>query len=123
MRSGKSRGHFLLEAAQEQRAQFGERRRRAMRCSSPRFRRAARISRGTFAGAQIARLDEIDDAPEVQQPVLQRRAGQGQMLVGLQLFDRLGDLRVGILDELGLVQMTARKENFCNASKSRRSKA
>ena len=54
--------------------------------------------------AQIARLDEIHDAPQVEQAVFERRAGEGQAMVGFQLFDRLRDLRARVLDELGFVE-------------------
>ena len=54
--------------------------------------------------AQITRLNEIHDAPEVEQAVFQRRAGQREALVGAKLFDRLGDLRGGVFNELSLVE-------------------
>ncbi len=54
--------------------------------------------------AEIAGLDKIHDAPQIQQPVFQRRAGERQLVLGLQLLHRLRDLRAGIFDELRLVQ-------------------
>ena len=54
--------------------------------------------------AEIVGLHEIYDAPEVEHPVLDRRAGQGQLVVGLELLDRLGHLRAGVLDELRLIE-------------------
>src|SRR6185436_9816253 len=39
--------------------------------------------------AQVIGLDEIDDAPKVEQSILQRRARQRQAVFGLQLFYRL----------------------------------
>ena len=57
-----------------------------------------------FLVAEVTGLDEIHDAPQIEQPVFQRRAGQRQAVLGLQLLDRLGDLRAGVLDELRLVQ-------------------
>ena len=54
--------------------------------------------------AQIAGLDKIDDAPEVEQAVFQRRAGDGQAAFSFELFDGLGDLGVGVFDELGFVE-------------------
>ena len=57
-----------------------------------------------FLVAEVAGLDEIHDAPQIEQPVFQRRAGERQAVLGLQLLDRLRDLRAGILDELRLVQ-------------------
>ena len=57
-----------------------------------------------FLVAEVAGLDEVGDAPEIHQPVLQRRAGEGEALVGLELFDGLGDLRGRVLDELRFVE-------------------
>ena len=36
---------------------------------------------------KVARLNEINDAPQIEQAILQRRAGQRQTLIRLQLFD------------------------------------
>ena len=54
--------------------------------------------------AEVAGLDEIHDAPQVEQAVFERRAGQSEALIGAELFDRLSDLGGGIFDELGLVE-------------------
>ncbi len=54
--------------------------------------------------AEVAGLDEIHDAPQIQQAVFQRRAGERQPVLGLHLLDRARNLRAGILDELRLVQ-------------------
>ena len=40
-----------------------------------------------FLVAEVTGLDEIGDAPQVHEPVFQRRACKGQALVGLELFD------------------------------------
>ena len=65
-----------------------------------------------FLVAEIAGLDEIHDAPQIQQPVFQRRAGERQAVLGLELLDRLRDLRAGILDELRLVQNHRAEREF-----------
>ena len=54
--------------------------------------------------AEVAGLDEVDDAPEIEQAVFERGAGEGEALLGLELLDALGDLGAGVLDELGLVE-------------------
>ena len=54
--------------------------------------------------AKIVGLDKIYDAPQIEHAVLDRRAGQRQLVVGLKFLDRLGHLRAGILDELRLVE-------------------
>ena len=57
-----------------------------------------------FLRAEITGLHEIHDAPQIEQPIFQRRAGERQAMLGLQLLDRLRDLRAGILDELRFVE-------------------
>ena len=57
-----------------------------------------------FLVAEVAGLDEIHDAPQIEQPVFQRGAGERDFIFALQLLDRLRDLRTGIFDELRLVQ-------------------
>lgn len=37
--------------------------------------------------AEIAGVDEIDDAPKVEQPVFEGRSGEGEAVIGAQLFD------------------------------------
>ncbi len=99
----------FLQSAQQQRTQF--RRQSSPRNSLFRF--------GIFAAlrfvsveellliTKIAGLDEIHDAPQIEQAIFERRAGQRDFIFALQLLDRLRDLRAGILDELRLV------ENHC----------
>ena len=53
---------------------------------------------------EIAGLDEIHDTPEIEQPVFQRRAREGETLIGSKLFHRLRHLRGRVLDELRLVE-------------------
>ena len=54
--------------------------------------------------AEVAGLYEIHDAPQIEQPVFQRRAGEREALVGLDLLHGLRDLRVRVLDELRFVE-------------------
>ena len=49
-------------------------------------------------------MDEFHDAPEIEQPVFQRRAGQRELVVGLERLGRAGDHRLGIFDVLRLVE-------------------
>ncbi len=53
--------------------------------------------------------EEIKDAPQLREPVLNRGAGQGIAMIRLNQLDRLGGRRPGILDILGLIQDTAGK--------------
>ncbi len=99
-------GDVLFQAAQQQRTQLG---------GKP-FARDALDGLGVFAAfrlvgfeemflvAEVAGLDEIHDAPQIEQPVFQRRAGERDFVLALQLLHRLRDLRAGILDELRLVE-------------------
>src|ERR1051325_992970 len=57
-----------------------------------------------FLVAEIGGLDEIDDAPKIEQGVFERRAGEGKPMLRFQLLDGLSDLRARILDELSLVE-------------------
>ena len=47
--------------------------------------------------SQQSGIDEVEDRPEVAEPVLDRRAGQGDARVGLELLDRLVCLAAGFL--------------------------
>ena len=53
-----------------------------------------------FLVAQVAGLDEIHDAPQVQQPVLERRTRERQTVFRLDLLHRLRDLGARILNDL-----------------------
>ena len=58
---------------------------------------------------EVVGLHEINDAPEVEHSVLDRGAGQGQLVVGLELLNRLSHLRAGVLDELRLIKHNGTK--------------
>ena len=58
--------------------------------------------------AQQAGVEELHDRPQVADVVLDRRAGQGDAVVGREGPRRLGLLGLGVLDVLGLVQDHAR---------------
>ena len=49
-------------------------------------------------------IDEVEDRPQVAEPVLDRRAGERDARVGLELLDGPGLLGAGILDRLRLVE-------------------
>ena len=66
--------------------------------------------------AQVARLDEINNAPKIQQAIFQRRSGQRQAVLGLQLLNRLGDLRPGVLDKLRFVENHRAEREFLQLS-------
>ncbi len=57
-----------------------------------------------FLRAEITGLDEIHDAPQIEQAIFQRRAGEREALIGFQLLHRLRDLRRRVLDELRFVE-------------------
>src|SRR5205814_7422985 len=56
--------------------------------------------RELFLVPEIARLNEIRNAPEIQQAILERSAREGQSMFRFQLFYGLSDLGCGILAEL-----------------------
>ena len=49
-------------------------------------------------------VDELDDRVQLFQPVLQRRAGQHDGVLRVELLDALGGARLPVLDPLGLVE-------------------
>src|SRR5204863_1984904 len=53
---------------------------------------------------EITRLNEIHDAPEIEQPVFERRASQREALIRAKLLDRESHLGRWILDELRFVE-------------------
>ena len=96
---------IFLHAPQQQRPQF--RREPSSRDALGRFGiLATRLVsfRELFLIAEITGLDEISDAPEVQQSIFQGCARQRQPVLGLELLHRLRDLCSGIFDELRFVQ-------------------
>jgi hypothetical protein len=62
--------------------------------------------------AEIGRLDEINDAPEVEESVFERSASESETLSGAKLFDGEGDLGAGIFNELGFVQNNGLEGEF-----------
>ena len=66
--------------------------------------------------AQIAGLYEIDNAPEIEQAVFERSAGESQTLACLQLFHRLSDLGGRIFNELRFVQDDRLEIEFLQSS-------
>ena len=54
--------------------------------------------------AEHARVQELEDRPELAQVVLDRRAAHGQLVAAAQQPGGLGRLAVGVLDRLGLVE-------------------
>src|SRR6185503_18548933 len=65
-----------------------------------------------FLRAEITGLNEIDDAPKIEQPILQRRASQSQPLIRIELLHRLRDLRRRILDELRFIEHHSAEREF-----------
>ena len=65
-----------------------------------------------FLVAEITRLHEIDDAPQIEQPILQRRAGKRHALAGGELLDGLRHLRRRVLNELRFVKNHGAKAKF-----------
>ena len=62
--------------------------------------------------AEVVGLHKIDDAPQVEHAVLDRRTGQRQLVLGLKFLDGFGHLRPGILDELRLVEHNSTEGKF-----------
>ena len=54
--------------------------------------------------AEQTGIDEVEDRPQVAEPVLDRRAGQGDARAGLERLDGAGLLGRRVLDRLGLVE-------------------
>ena len=63
--------------------------------------------------AQDARHKEVEDAPQLDEAVLDGRARERQASVGLQTFYRFGHLGAGVLDVMGFVEHRAREANVC----------
>ena len=59
--------------------------------------------------AQKTRHKEIEQGPQFAQMIFQRRAGQTQSMVGVQLAQHLGGLGARVFDVLGLVENDAVK--------------
>ncbi len=57
-----------------------------------------------FFIAEIARLHEVHNAPQIEQAIFQGRAGEGEADFAGKLLHRLGDLRAGVFDELRFVE-------------------
>ena len=57
-------------------------------------------------------MDEIHDAPQIEQAVFQRRAGERELVVGLERLGRARDHRLGILDDLRLVENDGAEGKF-----------
>ena len=55
-------------------------------------------------GAQVAGYEEVEQAPQFGHVVLYGRAGEYEAMGGAQLLDRLGQLGLGALDEVALVE-------------------
>src|SRR6185436_11032935 len=89
---GQILGDLALEAAQHERTQF-----RTQTPARDALGVEAFLAGGLrlvglgemFLRAEIPWLDEVGDAPEIHEAVLERGSGESQALVGLELFDRL----------------------------------
>ena len=68
--------------------------------------------------SQQSGIDEVEDRPQVAEPVLDRRAGQGNARFGLELLDRSGLLGGRILDGLRLVEHHQSPRCRCRATAS-----
>ena len=79
---------MLLQPAQQQRAQLGGKFAARDALGGLGIFAALRLVgvEELFLIAEIIRLDEIHDAPQIQQPVFERRAGEGDFIFALQLF-------------------------------------
>jgi hypothetical protein len=57
-----------------------------------------------FPAAQQARVDRVEDRPQLGEAVLDRRAGEGELLAGRQPAGRPRRVSGRVLDHLGLVE-------------------
>ena len=92
-------GHFAFGAPDDERTDASRK--------SParqRVRSLVEVPRKRRFLAQHSRHAKVHDAPEIEQPVFDRRAAEGQSMVGAQERGALGGLRLRILDVLRFVQ-------------------
>src|SRR5207237_10035073 len=83
-------GDLLLEPAEHERAQFSRKppARDPLRGDITILLGARFVSiTEMILAAEVSRLNEIGNAPKVEQPILQRRAGQSEALGSLHLLD------------------------------------
>ena len=105
MRSGRSFATCFFRRRNSKGRSLADRRRRAIRWAGLGILAARLVGLGKLLlVAEVTGLNEIGDAPQIEQAVLQRRAGERQAMIGLHLLDRLRHLRAGVLDELRLVE-------------------
>ena len=100
---GELRGHELLGAPEEEGTEG------APKDGGPcagvgRARAGAGRFLERFRAAEHAGVEELEDGPEVVEPVLDGRAGEGEPARGAQEAGGLGGLGAGVLDGLGLVE-------------------
>ena len=111
MRSGQVLRDLLLEPAEHDRPHAaGEQRARGLRGA------AVVLLEELAALRQVTGVDEFHDAPQIEQPVFQRRAGKGELVLGLERLGRSGDHRLGVLDVLRLVQDDGAEGEFLERS-------
>ena len=90
-----------LQASQDIGAhQVAERTVRVMRPVGEAFDEGRKLLRRS----QQSRIDEVEDRPQVAEPILDRRAGQRNARFGLELLDRFGLLGGRVLDGLRFVE-------------------
>ena len=103
--------HVGLESAQDKR---GDHALQPMcRVALAGFHRPGEALGERIHAAQDARHEEVEDAPQLDEAVLDGRACERQATVGLQTFYRFGHLGAGVLDVMGFVEHRAREANVC----------
>ncbi len=96
-------GQILRDCFYRRRSMMGRMRLEMKRAG--RLRGAAVVLLEKLAAiGQIAGVDKFHDAPEIEEAVLERRAGEGELVNGAEGLGRLGDHRFGIFDVLRLVE-------------------
>ena len=111
--------HLLLGAAQDERPQRAreQRGRLAVRGRAPDAAQLEHRER-----AEHARVEELEQAPELAEVVLDRRAGERQAMAAAQQARRLRRRRARVLDRLRLVEDDVVERRCpCNGATSRRS--
>ena len=61
---------------------------------------------------QVTGMDKFHDAPKIEQAIFERRAGQRELVIGLERLRRAGDHRLGIFDVLRLVENDGAEGEF-----------
>ena len=112
----------VLRAAQDERPDpLAQRRDRAAgaRAIAAILDRLAKLERELVAMAEQAGVEKVEQRPQLAEVVLDRRARQADLVARVERADRLGRLRVVVLDRVRLVEDEQVERDLASASRSR----